>query len=160
MDEDVEDVARDVVTKFAPDELGLFDATAAALRGRTPKTGRGGVDELLGFGIDVVESVITIAVLSGTKAAFAQFAQDAEKKAGAATARRAKRLLGTVLRRPARAVPQPTTPLTEDQLAKVQAAAFAEIAAFGLPEDRSTQIANAIVGRLALRESAGPGETS
>ena len=43
VDKDLEDIARHVVAHFAPDaEPGLFDATAAALRGRAPKTARGG----------------------------------------------------------------------------------------------------------------------
>jgi hypothetical protein len=50
-------------------------------------------------------------------------------------------------------------PLAEDQLAVVRAAAVKEIAAFGLPKERSTQIANAIVGRLAVPESPAPGGT-
>jgi hypothetical protein len=159
VDEDLEDIARDVVAQFAPDELGLFDATVAALRGRTPKTARGGVDELLGFGIDVVESVITVAVLMGTKAAFDQFVQVAGTNAGTAAAGRAKRLLDRARHRPARAVPHTPVPLAEDQLAAVRAAAVKEIAAFGLPEERSAQIANAIIGRLAVPESPAPGGT-
>ncbi len=106
VDEDLEGIARDVVAQFAPNELGLFEATAAALRGRTPKAAPGGVDELLGFGIEVVEPVITVAVVMGTKAAFDQFVQVVGTNAGAAAAAgRAKRLLDRALRRPARAVP-------------------------------------------------------
>ena len=158
-DEGLEDIARDVVAHFAPDELGLFEATAAALRGRAPNTARGGADELLGFGIDVVESVITIAVLTGTKAAFDQFMQVTGTNAGTAAAGRAKQLLNRARRRPARAVPHAPVPLDENQLAAVRAAAVKEIAAFGLPEERSAQIANAIVGRLAVPENPTPGGT-
>lgn len=159
VDEDLEGIAKDVVAHFAPDELGLFAATAAALRGRASKTARGGADELLAFGIDVVESVITVAVLMGTRAAFDQFVQVTGTNAGTAFAGHAKRLLDRARRRPGRTVPQAPVPLAEDQLAAVRAAAVKEIVAFGLPEERSAQIANAIVGRLAVPESPAPGGT-
>lgn len=157
---DPDEVARDVVREFAPDELVLFEQTAKALRGRRPKAGRGGADDLLGIGMGIVESVITVAVIAGTKAAFAQFVQESEKNGGTAVIRRIKRQLNKFLRRSARSVPETSTPLTKDQLATVRTAALAELAAFKLPDDLSSRIAYSIVGRLAVPSRVILGRTS
>ena len=148
--DDATEIAKQVVAELAPDELELFDQTADATRDRAPG-GRRSADELLGFGIEAVESMVTVAALAGSKAALGRLAEEAGKAAGAKAAERAKGWFGKVRRRQAASsVALPVT-LTTEQLAAVRSAAVAQIATFGLPEQRSSQIADAIVGRLALR---------
>ncbi|BDT91812.1 MULTISPECIES: hypothetical protein [Nocardia] len=138
---DVVAVSRSVVAEHAPEELPLFDATAAAYaarrRGPSP-------DELLGFGVGAVEAVVTVAVLAATKGAVDALLEYSGKR----TARGLRSRLPWRRRREA----VPSEPLTAEQLNTTRDAARRAILAYGMTDQQANLLAGAIIGELAAPE--------
>ncbi|MET9289181.1 hypothetical protein [Nocardia beijingensis] len=134
-------MSRSVVAEHAPEELPLFDATAAAYaarrRGPSP-------DELLGFGVGAVEAVVTVAVLAATKGAVDALLEYSGK-------RTARGLRGRLSRLPwrRRAAAVAAEPLSSEQLNATRDAARRAILAYGLTDQQANLLAGAIVGELA-----------
>lgn len=134
-------VSRSVVAEHAPEELPLFDATAAAYaaRRRAPSP-----DELLGFGVGAVEAVVTVAVLAATKGAVDALLEYSGKRTARGLRGRLSRLRW---RRRAAAVA--AEPLSSEQLNATRDAARRAILAYGLTDQQANLLAGAIVGELA-----------
>ena len=148
------EVARVVTSQLAPDEMPLFDETARAwLRRRGRRWGR---DDLLGFGLDGVQPVITIAALTGAAAALrllGSAAADAGRKGvSEAMLVGVRRLLSRLRRRPAAAV-EPEghgERLSPSQLARIREVTWQRLHATGLSHDQAALVADAVVGSLVI----------
>ncbi|MGK8505767.1 hypothetical protein [Nocardia asiatica] len=143
-------MSRSVVAAHAPEELPLFDATAAAYaarrRGRSP-------DELLGFGVGAVEAVVTVAVLAATKGAVDALLEYSGKRTARGLRGRLSRLPWR-RRRPTAATPP--EPLSPEQLNATREAARRAILAYGLTDRQANLLAGAIIGELAAPDDPTP----
>ncbi|MGK8486568.1 hypothetical protein [Nocardia asiatica] len=143
-------MSRSVVALHAPEELPLFDATAAAYaarrRGRSP-------DELLGFGVGAVEAVVTVAVLAATKGAVDALLEHSGKRTARGLRGRLSRLPWRRRRPTAAATPEPLSP---EQLNATRDAARRAILAYGLTDRQANLLAGAIIGELAAPDDPTP----
>lgn len=146
----VRDVVRDVVVEVAEEELPIVDGLArlddaGALR-RLRRRGRR--REPLGFGLGEVVALVTPVVWLVVD----QVARQVSDAAVEGVTERAKAVLRRILRRPPAPVQVP--PLTREQLAEVHRQVIETAVRRGLPEERATEIADAVHRRLTLD---GPG---
>jgi hypothetical protein len=154
-------LAKDVVTLVAPQELPLFSALSAAFGvdpdSVAPAASRR--NEPLGFGIDTAVALMTPVVLAVVTAAVQQAAGDAGRAVGERGSKSAGRLMRRLSRkvlrrwRPANRDRTPTSapdPLTVEQLARIHEVTVGRARQFGLPADKASLLADAIVGGLTL----------
>ncbi|MGW4161219.1 hypothetical protein [Streptomyces sp. NPDC004788] len=149
-------LARAAVARLAPDELALFEETAAAYfarpaAGRTARAGTGAPrTEPLGMGIEMAVDLVTGAALAVSAEVAHQLCTDA----GRAVAERTRPWLSRLRRRPAPPAEEPAEPLPEldpAALARIHALALTRARTLGLPDDRAALLADAIVGALTVR---------
>ncbi|WP_377267964.1 hypothetical protein [Peterkaempfera sp. SMS 1(5)a] len=150
--ERVRDVVRGVVADSAPEELplvdGLFQFDDATVVRRLSGSGRR--RDPLGFGVGEVVALATPVVWL----ALNQVAERVTDAALDGASRGVRGLLRRLLRRPA--APRTVPPLTREQLAEVRRRVVETGRQRGLSEERATELADAVAGRLALAE---PGDT-
>ncbi|MFD7985634.1 hypothetical protein ACFV4M_19990 [Kitasatospora indigofera] len=150
--EPVRDVVRSVIAALAPEELPLVDGlrrfddatVVRRLNGRSRRR------EPLGFGIGEVAALVTPVVwlvLDGVAQRMVSATVDRAAQGAAGALRR-------LLRRPAPAAQVP--PLTREQLAEVRALVLAAAGQRDFPPERAAEIADAVVGRLALSPAPDP----
>ncbi|MFE2915850.1 hypothetical protein [Kitasatospora indigofera] len=150
--EPVRDVVRSVIAALAPEELPLVDGlrrfddatVVRRLNGRSRRR------EPLGFGIGEVAALVTPVVwlvLDGVAQRMVSATVDRAAQGAAGALRR-------LLRRPAPAAQVP--PLTREQLAEVRALVLAAAGQRDFPPERAAEIADAVVGRLALSPVPDP----
>lgn len=148
----VADLARQLVTRSAPQELPLFRATSEAYFADPEKTleRRRERDEMLGFGVEAAAILVTPIALDIAKqvALFlaAQFKEAAKKESGQAVGDFVRRLFNREEAKPEQGEPPPLTP---DQLTEVRRIAFERARQLRLSEDRAGLLADAVVGSLA-----------
>jgi hypothetical protein len=148
------ELARAGVSALASDELPFFDAMCREYErdpehALTPKQR----DDPLGFGVGEVAVLITPIALRVAREVLESLATPAAEASKRGLAR-----LGDSVRRLIRRLrgkaAKPTRPrpaqLTEAQLARVRRVAQSSAEASGLPSDRASLLANAVVGRLVL----------
>ncbi len=148
-DEDVvAELARQIVRDRAPQELVLFNPTAAAYfedPQRSLERARA-KDQKLGFGVVEAAAFITPYVLEVAKAVFQylleQLATAAEQEAASSIVKR----LSRVLHRKA----SEDEGLTQEQLERVRDVALTKAQQLRLPEDQAELLAASVVGALAL----------
>jgi hypothetical protein len=143
-------LARDVVTTQAPEELPLFRATSRAYLD-TPEAvlkRTVGRDETLGFGAETF-AAITPFVLAVSSVVVNFLAAQLTAVAQEAATEEARGLLRGWLARIREKRDGAVPPLTADQLARVRDLAFAKARQLELPEDKSSLLADAMVGSLA-----------
>jgi hypothetical protein len=150
----VTDVARDVLSQIAPDELPIFPAAsrayaadpAAALRGL------GARDEVLGFGIEALAAAATPVVLMGV-AEVCQFLTglDAEARADGRTEAIAEvvRALFNRFRPSATSIP---SVLSREHIATIHGNVLLAAQRLRLPQDKARALANAVTAQLVLKE--------
>ncbi|MFD6230534.1 hypothetical protein ACFWFZ_27280 [Streptomyces sp. NPDC060232] len=143
-------MARYLVARLAPDELALFDETAAAVprRGRRKHRRR---DDPLGFGVADAAAVLFTTVACGVASEVAKsLAEDAGRRVADRTRGWLRRL------RPGQrqgaladeAAGEDLAPLSEDTLAGVRGLAHRRAVLLGLPQDRAELLAEAVVAYL------------
>ncbi|MBZ4015404.1 hypothetical protein CCS38_06525 [Streptomyces purpurogeneiscleroticus] len=142
------DVVREVVADIAPEELPLVDGLAllddtVAVR-RLSR--RRGPREPLGFGLGEVFTLVTPVVWL----VLDQMANRAVGTAVDGMVEGAKTLWRKALRR--QSAPVAVPPLSREQLAEVRQRVLETAAQRGLPEERATAIADAVVARLVLAD--------
>jgi hypothetical protein len=149
----VADLARQLVSRSAPQELPLFRATSEAYFADPEKTleRRGERDEMLGFGVEAAAVLVTpVALEIAKQVAFflaTQFRDAAKKESGQAIGDLVRRLFRRDEEEAAREQEPP--PLTRDQLDEVRRIAFERARQLDLSEDRAGLLADAVVGSLA-----------
>ncbi|MEV0598782.1 hypothetical protein AB0I82_05670 [Streptomyces sp. NPDC050315] len=142
------DVVRDVVADIAPEELPLVDGLAVlddtvAVRRLSRRRGS---REPLGFGLGEVFTLVTPVV-------WLVLDHVANRAVGTAVdgmTNRARTLWRTTFRRQSEPVTVP--PLSREQLAEVRQRVLETAVQRGLPEERATAIADAVVARLVLTD--------
>jgi hypothetical protein len=153
-DELVSDVARELVSRLAPEEIPLFPATSraffAAPARHTP-------EQLVGPELAPLVVLMTPVILS----VVAEVAKQVSARVGDAATRQGADALHRLFHRPASTpagpVPDPSPRLTAEQLAEIRRIAVATAIQMHLPEDRANLLAEAIVGSLASGGDQGAG---
>lgn len=150
------DVARDLVSQVAPEEMPLFRATSEAyfkdpqrvLKEHTSK------DDMLGFGTGEVLSLVTPVAVAVSMEVVRFVTEEVRKsfqaESSAVIAALVKSLFRKyrpILEREAR----PTaSPLTSEQLREIHAIAFMKARQLRLPEARAKTLADALIGELVV----------
>jgi hypothetical protein len=142
-------VARDAVAELAPEELAGFDATAEAYLAAPSRVRRRRTkDDPLGFGVEEVSVLLSPVALAMAQSTLDSIAQDVARSSVTAVGARLRRLL------PRRSkTPQVSTPLNRGQMADLRSAAIEKGRQLGLDDQRAALLADAIIGRLASRDS-------
>ncbi|SHF56571.1 hypothetical protein [Streptoalloteichus hindustanus] len=143
----VADVVRDVVARVAPEEIPIVDGLDALGADTAARhwAKAGARREPLGFGLGDAVVVVTPIVWWAVEHVAGRLAESATD----GVVSRARRLF-----RRRKAIPRVVDlPLTPEQLAEVRRKALEAGARQGLPPERSEEIADAIVARLALRDA-------
>jgi hypothetical protein len=149
------DAARTATERLAPDEMPLFEDTARAwLRhGRTYRPRRG--DDALGFGLDHIEPVVTVAALTAAAAAL-RFMKSTAADAGAKGASElvttlVRRLLSRLGGRPPAAKSEAGDGVlrpSPHELVRVRQITYERLRATGLSADQAALVADAVIGAL------------
>lgn len=143
----IERLSREIVAEFAPEELPLFDELAQETfeHPRPPQGEERGGDDPLGFGMNETLVAITPAVSAMVSAAFAHLLGEVFKAAGEEEAKNLRERIKRLVNKERSAAP-----LTVEQLAQVRKLAQEQAQLFGVPAGQAQQLADALVGRLAL----------
>ncbi len=157
------DMARYLVERMAPDELELFEETAAVVIRRAPRGGRRG-DDPLGFGVVEVSGMLFTTVACGVAR---EVLESLAKEAGHAAAGRIRSRFrfrrtpatqstdretdGSATARSGRIAAGALSPGLLDE---VRGLAQHRAELLGLPPDRAEMLAESVVGYL----SAAPGQ--
>jgi hypothetical protein len=149
----IAELARDVVTTTAPDELPLFRATSEAFLNSPESVMRrvGARDETLGFGADafVALTPFALAVASTVVTFLAQQARAVAQETAGEAVRDVLRSWLARVRPGGRAGTAAAPGLTADQLARVRAVAYEKARALELSEAQASLLADSMAGRLA-----------
>lgn len=151
-------VARELVTRTAPQELPVFRATSAAYLDDPERVFRAkaGKDEMLGFGVEGAVVLLTPVALEIAKTVVSFLATQirgaVEEETSDAIAERVHGLF-----HPSASAGEtggressPSQRLTEEQLTRVRDLALEKARAFELPESQAGLLADAVVGSLAV----------
>lgn len=143
--DEIEDVGREIASRIAPGELILFrmysdEFFRAPEKGFSKQSPR---EDTLGFGAGEVVHLATPMILAGVTEAFKILSEDFTKQLGSKVGKD----VWALIRNRFRSSQEPTTPLTQQQLARVHAAALKKL---GADTPRAAEVADAIVAALVL----------
>ena len=150
----VADVARDIVSEVAPDELAMFEVSTEAYLADPRRAAAPETDEMLGFGGGGAFELLTPVVLtiaSGVISFLVDSALSAAKTEGRAIVQQRVRQL--FKRFSAESTPASGTPpaaLTPAQLAQARQVALDIALRMHVPPDQAALLADAAVGQLVL----------
>ncbi|MBI3536520.1 MAG: hypothetical protein HY070_02995 [Chloroflexi bacterium] len=151
----VSDLARDLISQAAPQELPLFRANSEAYFKDSKKflETRGGKDEMLGFGAGEAITFVTPAALMVTSAVVqfiaAEVLKAAKTESAAILNERVKQLFKK-FRPPEKIETKPSVTLTTDQLAQVRKIALEKAKQLELSEEKANLLADSLIGSLAV----------
>jgi hypothetical protein len=146
----IEDVSREVVATTAPEELPLFRATSAAYFQHPDRVlkEQQSKDEMLGFGVVEVVTLLTpyvLAIVTAViKAIMAEVQKSLETKSTSLTSEVVKRLFKKI-----HPDERTSVQLTAEQLTRVVEAAYTEASRLKLPDDTAHLLADSIKGMLS-----------
>jgi hypothetical protein len=150
----VTDVARDVLSEIAPDELPIFPAAsrayvadpAAALRGLGAK------DEMLGFGLEALAAAATPVVLIVVSEVFQFLTGVATKAVADGLTREISDVVKAMFKRFRPSAPGIPSVLTREHIATVHGNVLLAAQRLRLPQDKALALANAVTAQLVLEE--------
>lgn len=150
----VTEVARDVLSQIAPDELPIFPAAsrayvadpAAALRGLRAK------DEVLGFGMDALAAGATPVVLIVVTELFQFLTGVAAKAVADGLSKEISEVVQAMFKRFRPSSPSTPSVLTREHITAVHNNVLLAAQRLHLPKDKATALANAVTARLVLKE--------
>jgi hypothetical protein len=150
----VTDVARDVLSEIAPDELPIFPAAsrayvadpAAALRGLGAK------DEMLGFGLEALAAAATPVVLIVVSEVFQFLTGVATKAVADGLTREISEIVKAMFKRFRPSAPGIPSVLTREHIATVHGNVLLAAQRLRLPQDKALALANAVTAQLVLKE--------
>ncbi len=150
----ITELARDVVSQIAPQELPLLRANSEAYFKDPQKAlqSQPAKDEMLGFGAGDAVVMLTPIVLATLNEVVIFVGAEVKKSAqgeGAAWIQQAIKALFNKFRQPEADHKKKAAALTAEQLAQVRKIAFNKARQLKLSEDRAKILAEAIVGNLA-----------
>ena len=144
-------LARATVEKAAPEELPLFRATSEAYF-TDPKalerSGGGGKDEMLGFGVDAAVMLLTPVALTVAKDVINFLGEQLRERAREHGEGAIDRIIARLVKKDD-AEAAPPAELTDEQLEQVRALAIEKGRALKLSDERATLLADSLVGSLA-----------
>ncbi len=148
-DEETHRIARDIVSKVAPEEMNSFESTSQAFLHHQKRVRRGRGDTALSFGPGEVVDLITPAALVMAAAVVENLAE----RAGSATTQRGLRatrwLYGKFGRNDPAMLPEvPPLALDKNELLQIRRLAEEKARALGLPEDRVQLLVDALMYSL------------
>jgi hypothetical protein len=148
----IAELARDLVSQVAPQELPLYRVASEAYFKNPAKiqAGQTGQDEMLGFGPGEAAAFLTPVILATLSAVITFLAGEVKKslkeEAGGLVNEAVKQMF-TIFRQKEKESPPSLTPA---QLAQVRAIVLKQANVYKLSESRSKLLADAIVGKLAI----------
>lgn len=150
----VTDVARDVLSEIAPDELPIFPAAsrayvadpAAALRGLGTK------DEMLGFGLEALAAAATPVVLIVVSEVFQFLAGVATKAVADGLTREISDIVKAMFKRFRPSAPGIPSVLTRENIATIHGNVLLAAQRLRLSQDKALALANAVTAQLVLKE--------
>lgn len=150
----IAELARDLISKTAPQELPLFRANSEAFFTNPEKllAGQKGKDEMLGFGVGEAVAMMTPAVLAVTgevvKFLVEEFKKTAKDESTAFISEAVKKMFKKF--RPEEKKENSPAPLTPEQLNQVRELALKKARQLKLSDARCKLLADALVGSLAV----------
>ena len=150
----IADVARDVLSEIAPDELPIFPAAsrayiadpAAALRGLGAK------DEMLGFGIEALAVAVTPVVLVVVTEVFQFLTGVAAKAVADGLAKEISEIVKAMFKRFRPSTPSIPSVLTREHIAAIHGNVLLAARRLRLSQDKALALANAVTAQLVLKE--------
>lgn len=152
----VDELARRVVRKIAPEELPSFEIVAAPYL-ENPKQAerrlRQAHDDPLGFGLGDIVAMATpvIALVSGS--VITAVSDSVGKAVQQGTTNAARKAWRKLRGKPAEPLELPSTPLTTPQLAEVRKIALDRALSLGMEQQKAEALADAVVAALVLRDN-------
>lgn len=148
-DEEIRQIARDIVSEVAPEEMNGFESTSQAFLRHQKRVRRGRGDTALSFGSGEIVVLITPAALVVATAVVENLAE----RAGSAIVQRglgtAKWLYGKFGRGGSGTLPEvPSLALDENELVQIRRLAEEKARALGLPENRVQLLVDALMCSL------------
>ena len=150
----VTDVARDVLSQIAPDELPIFPAAsradvadpAAALRGL------GARDEVLGFGIEALAAAATPVVLIVVTEVFQFLTSVAAEAAADGLTKEISEVVRAMFKRFRPSATSIPSVLSREHIATIHGNVLLAAQRLRLPQDKARALANAVTAQLVLKE--------
>jgi hypothetical protein len=154
----INDLARDVVTQIAPQELPLFRAHSEAYFKDPQKAlqSQSAKDDMLGFGVGEAIVLLTPIALATLDEVVKFVVEEAKKSAQDQGADLIQQQIKTLFKKfhyPDSNDKKNPAALTSEQLAQVRKIAFNKARQLNLSEDRAKILADAVVGSLATAAS-------
>jgi hypothetical protein len=145
----IADVAREVITQMAPEELPLFRSTSTAYFQNPERVVKEeqNQDELLGFGGGEVVVLLTPYVLQIMTEVVKFVAGEVQKSLAVESASLISEIVKKLFKR-VRPEENDLVPLTAAQLAQVRAVAYEKACQLKLPDGQANLLADAIKGTL------------
>ncbi|MEA2223867.1 MAG: hypothetical protein QOH83_2243 [Solirubrobacteraceae bacterium] len=146
------DLAHDVLTQVAPEELALFAVTSSAYRADPGGVAPSARDEMLGFGAEAITALTPVMLsVAGAVASYvlAQVRAVAQEESESAIRGMVRKLFRLSAKGDDAGAPAPPV-LTGDQLRLVRDIALERARALKLPHEEAQLLAEALVGRLAI----------
>ena len=154
------ELARDVVTRTAPHELPLFEATSEEFRRDPDRALRGeeGGDEMLGFGVEAAMAMMTPIALVVAKDVVVYLTAEVGRVAKEESSPLIARKVRALFRRGGEGAAEPApdeapVELSAEQLAEVHRIALEKAQQLKLPPDQAELLADSMVGELATHGS-------
>ncbi|WCM53271.1 hypothetical protein OH720_09730 [Pseudomonas sp. WJP1] len=148
----VTDVAREVVSEIAPQEMPIFMAASRAYF-NDPKKALHEIrskDDALGFGMEALGVVVTPVVLHIISEVFAFLIGVARKATEDGLAKEIPQLLKAMFKKYQGSQPDVPTVLTREQIGLIHANVLLAAENLRLPPDKAKSLANAITTQLVL----------
>lgn len=142
-------LSKQVVEKFAPQELEMFDELYEESLVVPPGTVKTGPDDELGFGADALIIVATPIVSAAVEVVITFLVIEVIKAAKGEKPAMIKEKLKDLLNPEKKAGP---APLTQDQLLVVKKLAIKRAREMGMKEEKANQLALELIGSLALKK--------
>ena len=141
-------LSREVVEKFAPEELEMFDELYADSMAYPPGPAKAGSDDDLGFGADSLIVVATPVVSAAVRAVLTFLVTEVIKASKEETSGLIQNKLKALLNPAKKDGP---APLTQEQLIMVKKLAVKRAREMGMKEEKANELALALIGSLALK---------
>ena len=148
-DQFVREVSKQLVSKFAPEELEIFDELYSDYQKHpVPPQAERGADDPLGSGLGEVIVAVTPAASAMATAVVSFVVSEVIKASQAEASETIKSKVKAVFNPKA---PENAAPLSPDQLEKVRKLAAKRAVDFGLSPEKAKQMSLALVGSLSIR---------
>jgi len=150
----VTDVARDVLSEIAPEELPIFPAAsrayvadpAAALRGLGAK------EEMLGFGMEALAAAATPVILIVVTEVFQFLTGVAAKAVADGLGSEISGLVKAMFKRFRPSAPDTPSILTRDHIAAIHNNVLLAARRLRLPQEKARALADAVTAQLVLKD--------